>query len=312
MGRIYSIVRSPLDFNGDAIMSEKETDDNFEMPNVEIKSEADLYNFIFQEDDITWQAVILDLARSGKINPWDIDVSVLSQEYIQTIKKLKEMNFRLSGKVILAGAILLKLKAERLGVTQLLAMLDPDKYPQEADDSDDGFYLEREKHFTKAGLNLTIPRARKRKVTVFELVEALKKALDVDIKRTERLAAWKNQPLRPLPEVRRPDIFAKIEAVFFKIRQFVKKFNKKTMKFEEIVPSKEKKDVIWTLIPLLHLANQDKLTLRQEEPFGQLYIDVHETSLKEKLEKSLFVKDEKQEEEKANKKEAKGHKKTKK
>lgn len=157
-----------------------------------------------------------------------------------------------------------------------------------------------------------IPRVRKRKVTVFELVEALKKALDVDIKRAERLAAWKNQPIHPLPEVRRVDIFAKIEAVFAKIRLFVKKFNKKTMLFEELIPSKNKKDIIWTLIPLLHLANEDKIALRQQVPFGQLYVDVHETSLKEKLEKRLFIRDEDKEKEEAKENSLKqGHRKKK-
>jgi len=281
----------------------EEMDNEPEIPAVEIKSESDLYNLIFQEDDITWQAVILDLARSGKINPWDIDVSVLAQEYLKTIKKLKEMNFRLSGKVILAGAILLKLKAERLGVTQLLSLMDPDKYLV-ADDEPDSFDQEREKHFTKAGLDLTIPRVRKRKVTVFELVEALKQALDVDVKRAERLAAWKNQPIRALPEIRKVDIFAKIEAVFAKIKQFVRQFKKTTMTFEEIVPSKNKKDIIWTLIPLLHLANQDKINLRQETPFGQIYVDVHESTLKEKLEKSLFEKEDEEEKKEHGKKKA--------
>lgn len=277
--------------------TEKIDNEEFDMPPIEIKSESDLYNLIFKEDDITWQAVIYDLARSGKINPWDIDVSVLSQEYLKTIKKLKEMNFRLSGKVILAGAILLKLKAERLGVTQLLALMDPDKYPA-GDDSDDGFDLEKEKHFTKAGLDLTIPRARKRKVTVFELVEALKEAIDVDARRAQRMAEWKNQPMHPLPEVKRVDIFAKIEEVFSRLRRFVRKFKKKTIKFEEIVPTQNKKDIIWTLIPLLHLATQDKLDLRQETPYGQIFIDVHESSLKEKLQKSLFIKEELKEEKK--------------
>ena len=281
--------------------AEKVNEEEFDIPAVEIKSESDLYNLIFKEDDITWQAVIYDLARSGKINPWDIDVSILAQEYLKTIKKLKEMNFRLSGKVILAGAILLKLKAERLGVTQLLALMDPDKYAVPEDSDDDGFDLEREKHFTKAGLNLTIPRARKRKVTVFELVEALKEAIGVDAKRAQRMAEWKNQPLHPLPEVRKVDIFAKIEEVFSRLRQFVKKFKKKTVKFDEIVISKNKKDIIWTLIPLLHLANQDKLDLRQEVPFGQIFIDVHESSLKEKLEKSLFMKEPEEEKKKETK-----------
>src|SRR3989338_9890515 len=100
---------------------EFDKEDEPKIPTVEIKNQNDLYNLIFEEDDITWQAVILELVRENKIDPWDIDISVLTQEYLKILKKLKEMNFRLSGKVVLAGAILLKLKAERLGVDQLLS-----------------------------------------------------------------------------------------------------------------------------------------------------------------------------------------------
>ena len=153
---------------------------------------------------------------------------------------------------------------------------------------------------------MTLPGARKRNVTVFELVEALKEAIGVDVKRAQRMAEWKNQPLRPLPEVRRVDIFEKIEQVFDRLRQFVRKFKKKSVKFEDIVPTQTKKDIIWTLIPLLHLATQDKLDLRQETPYGQIFIDIHESSLKEKLEKSLFFRDEKKEEKEVKNKKRKG------
>ena len=71
-----------------------------------------IHEIIFKEDDITWQSLILELAREGKIDPWDVDISVLAREYIDIVKKLKEHNFRLSGKVILASAILLRLKSE--------------------------------------------------------------------------------------------------------------------------------------------------------------------------------------------------------
>lgn len=263
-----------------------ELEPEFEIPSVEIKNQDDLYNLIFEQDDITWQAVILELAREGKINPWDIDISVLAQEYLQIIKKLKEHNFRLSGKVILAGAILLRLKADRLGVDQLLALMNPEKYADDdSDTEDDGFDLDAEKRFTKAGLNLRIPGVRKRKVTVFELVESLKRALDVDDKRQRRLAEITKVPVQPLPEIKRVDIFAKIEAVFSKLKDFVKRFKKKTVEFDEIVPSKEKKDIIWTFIPLLHLANQDKIVLRQDEHFGKIYVDIKEAELAKGLQK---------------------------
>jgi len=273
-----------------------EIEEDLNLPAIEIKSESDIYNLIFHEDDITWQAVIYELARSKKIDPWDIDVSVLSQEFIASIKKLKEMNFRLSGKVILAAAILLKLKSERLGLEHLLMLTNPEQFPEE-DDSIDLIDLETEKRFTKAGLNPRIPGVRKRKVTVFELVEALKEALDTDEKRRIRQTTPREM-IRPLPEIRRVDIFSKIEAVFGKLRDFVKKFKRTTVEFEEILPSKEKLDIIWTFIPLLHLANQGKIVLRQDEPFGKIYVDVKEAELakglkKEDVDRKPEVKEEK-------------------
>jgi len=194
------------------------------------------------------------------------------------------MNFRLSGKVVLAGAILLKLKAERLGVDQLLSLTNPEQFTQDNIEEDTTDF-DIEKHFTKAELDLRIPGVRKRKVTVFELVDALKKALAVDEKRQQRIAAWHNQLIRPLPEIKKVNIFEKIEAVFLRLKYYVKKFKKTTVEFEELVPSKGKKDIIWTFIPLLHLANQEKVTLRQDEPFGTIYVDIKEGELAKGLKK---------------------------
>ena len=49
-----------------------------------------------EEDDVTWKTIIMDLCKSGKIDPWDIEVSILAQEYLKIVSKLKETNFRLS------------------------------------------------------------------------------------------------------------------------------------------------------------------------------------------------------------------------
>ena len=89
-----------------------------------------LYNLLMQKDEITWQTIIHDLVRTGEMDPWDIDVSILSQRYIETIRKLQEHNFFLSGKVLLASAILLKLKSDRL-VTEYIARLDNQLFPPE-------------------------------------------------------------------------------------------------------------------------------------------------------------------------------------
>jgi len=259
------------------------------------KADEFFYKLIVEEDDVTWQTLIYELAREGKIDPWDIDISVLSQEYLATVKKLKEMNFRLSGKVILAAAVLLKMKAERIGLEQLLMLTNPEKF--ETEEADDLDMEPGEKHFTKAKLDTKIPLPRKRKVTIFELVEALKKAVEVDERRRER---WES--LRPPPtphiEIRKIDIFGKIETVFNKLRDIFAEFKRTVIKFEEVIPSKEKRDVVWTLIPLLHLANQGRLELRQEEAFGEILIKTSEKDLSRDLSREEYEEDEKEAEEK--------------
>ncbi len=246
-----------------------------------MKANKQIYDIIFQEDDVTWQTMIYELARENKIDPWDVDISVLTKEFISMMYQLKEMNFRLSGKVILAAAILLKLKTERLGVEQLLMLTDPEQFPEQLPEPDaDLFDVEYEKQFTKAELYPRIPGIRKRKVTMFELVGALKKALEVDERRHKRLLEAKQEIFaKPLP-AKKVDILAKIEAVYNRLKQFMKKFKKKTVEFDYILPSKERKEVVWTIIPLLHLAHQHKVSLRQKEPFGKIYVDIHEDEFK--------------------------------
>ncbi len=241
----------------------------------EINHPNQIYGMILQGDDVKWQAIIYDLVRAGRVDPWDLDVSILSREYLNVLRKMKAMNFRLSGKVVLAAAILLKMKSERLGVDQLLALQNPDEY---ADDDLDNDLIdtETEKHFNKARLAARIPGVRKRKVTVFELIDALKKALEVDERRQTREAELEELHRPVTMEVKKVDIFAKIEALWAKLKGFVKRFKKHSVAFTEILPSKEKKDIIWTLIPLLHLAQHQKLELRQDTSFGEIFVDMYD------------------------------------
>ncbi len=236
----------------------------------------EIYDMILQGDDVKWQAIIYDLVREGRIDPWDLDVSVLAREYLHVLRELKQHNFRLSGKVVLAAAILLKMKTERLGVEQLLALTNPDEYGDDLQENENDLVdLEEEKHFKKASLSARIPGVRRRKVTVFELMDALKKALEVDQRREQKQIE--------MTELRKPreliikkfDIFAKIEQLWTKIKSFVQKFKKNSVTFSEILPSKEKKDIIWTLLPLLHLAQHQKVELRQDASFGEIFIDLH-------------------------------------
>src|SRR3989338_9153432 len=74
-----------------------------------------IFSIIFSKaDEVTWQSIIFDLVKSEQMDPWDIDISTITQKYIHMLKTLKEHDFRVSGKVLLAAAILLKMKSHKL------------------------------------------------------------------------------------------------------------------------------------------------------------------------------------------------------
>lgn len=245
-----------------------------------------IYSLIFQEDDLRWQTIIYELIRTGKIDPWDIDISLFSKEYLKMIEKLKELNFRISGKVVLAAAILLRMKTNRLGLQEFLGLIEEpeQELKPELDEFEDEFSNEVEqkieklanhiKHNTKKKIILDprLDRKRERKVTVFELMSALKKAMEVDERRKERHIKIQVQNQKPEFKIKKIDIMGKIRQVYERLIVFFKKYRRNTVEFTQIIPSNKKKDIIWTFVPLLHLANQGKIEIMQSKPFGKLHI----------------------------------------
>ncbi len=225
-----------------------------------------LLNMLMQENEITWQSIIYDLVKSEQMNPWDIDVSLLTKKYIEIIKELEEHNFFISGKVLLASAILLKIKSNKL-LTENIAQFDSQLFA--TDDELLEEIDEMQEEFRIPPLLLKTPQARKRKVGLNDLMRALNKALEVDKKR--KIRKLKERVIR---EVRLPEkkinIGDLIKIIYEKILNIFKK--KEEVTFTELVNSDKKEDKIMTFIPLLHLDNKNKINLDQKEHFGEIFI----------------------------------------
>ena len=73
-----------------------------------------LFEMLMSKDEITWQSLIYELVKTEQMNPWDIDISLLARKYLEVIHKLREVNFFISGKILLASAILLRIKSNKL------------------------------------------------------------------------------------------------------------------------------------------------------------------------------------------------------
>jgi segregation and condensation protein A len=201
------------------------------------------------------------------MNPWDIDISVLTQKYIETVHALQDMNFLISGKVLLASAILLKIKSHKL-VAEEIPYLENLIFPPEPEE----YFEEEKQEYAIPDLTIKTPQARKRKVSVNDLVSALHKALEVNHRRVMRKVAEKNFKMPEIPQ-RKVDISRLIKDVYDKILSFFRK--KEPVTFSKLVPSDKKEDRIMTFIPLLHLDHQEKIVLEQKEHFGEIDILEH-------------------------------------
>ncbi len=244
-----------------------------------------LFDMLFKDEDVSWKTMIYELVKSEKMDPWDINIHHLAQRFLDMLNKMKEMNFRISGKIIIAAAILLRIKSNKL-VNDDLSELD--NLIASTQQMEDEFYQElegiqsqgeaegvhqKDRRFT---LIPRTPQPRKRKVSVYDLVEALQKALDVKQRRNKRFLERQESLVEAPKDV--VNISKEIDHIYHEIMEHFKKLEeKKGIPFSSLVASKDKLGKIYTFIPLLHLTNQRKVDLEQQEHLAEIYI--HEPKL---------------------------------
>jgi segregation and condensation protein A len=245
-----------------------------------------LYDILTNQDEITWKSIIIELIRTEKMDPWDINVSQLSKMYIKTLKKLKEMNLRLSGKVLLAAALLLRIKSTRLVGED---MMEFDRLLASGDNPDQ---LYGEENFVEGQLNnmgVTMgkdirlipktPQPRQRKVSVYDLIDALAVALNV---RRRRILNQIQTRSLDVPE-KKYDISKLMDTLYDDVVECLMKDSSQRIAFSDLVPGESKMDKVLTFIPLLHLTNARKVDLEQNDHFEEIYVKLAKQEKQQKL-----------------------------
>jgi segregation and condensation protein A len=80
--------------------------------------------------------ILVDLAKRGDIDPWNLDLTAVADQYLETVQQLKASDLRITGKVLLYLAILLRMKSDILthGAAFWLADTATDDYLATDDD----------------------------------------------------------------------------------------------------------------------------------------------------------------------------------
>lgn len=229
-----------------------------------------------------WQVMIFELINSEQLDPWDINIIILTKKYFEKIEEMQDADFYISSKILLAAALLLRIKSEFL-LNRHIKSIDEILFGKKEENK----YVVERIEINEDELPLLIPKtplSRLKKVTLPELLTALDKAINTESRRIRKeveVVRAKKLSEIDFPTFRRIDLKDRIKHFYAKILTFLKKKavdNEKNMNkigYSNMV-GKDKEEKISCFLPLLHLSNTQKLWLEQEKHLDEIYIYLYE------------------------------------
>ncbi|MBU1136217.1 MAG: segregation/condensation protein A [Nanoarchaeota archaeon] len=220
--------------------------------------------------EVNWQSIIYDLINTEQLDPWDIDISLLAKKYTEKIRELEETNFFVSSKVLLAAAILLRLKSDFL-LHKYLKNIDEILFGKKQETSRPIERIELdEDDLPKIYPKTPLPRYKK--VSLQELIDSLNKAMSTENrrikKRVERIQQERETEI-VLPKSR-ISLKDKIKKIYSLI---LTNFGKKQKKLSySSIAGNSKESRLSCFLPVLHLDSQHKIFLEQESHFDEIWI----------------------------------------
>ena len=167
-------------------LDEDELVDAVELKRAEKIGQNQLYDIVTGRQS-DWQAIIYELIHTEQLDPWDIEITVLTKRYFEKIIEMEEMDFYISSKVLLAASLLLRIKSELL-LSRHIRSIDEILFGKK----DENKYVAERIEIDEEDLPLLIPKTplpRQRKVTLDELMSALNKAINTETRRIKREVA---------------------------------------------------------------------------------------------------------------------------
>ena len=243
--------------------------------------EINLSNIAKSTIDNSWRDFLFDIINKHGLNPWDLDISLFTKSYLESIKNLKNIDFNISAKFLVISIYLLKMKSKELLQNDIKNFEEFERETEESDFED--FPEEFENGFEKKKtykIKLRNPFERKKKVSIFELIKELETTLkNSEIKKQralERKILSQEKYEGPIFEKKTKNLKDLLIELIEEIEFHLNKMGH--LKFSMLVDKKKhtKINILEKFIPLLHLSNQNKIILEQNKHFGEIHITKNE------------------------------------
>lgn len=202
--------------------------------------------------------VLVELAKKGEIDPWDIDIALTTQRFLEYIDSLEKRDLRIPARTLLYAAMLLRMKSDFVEESK---EEEPELIPDE---------VEFEVEETIDGLpQPPIRRHTKRPVTLEELISELRKAEMVGRRKAMR-ERWPESPAEKAMDLSHEEgIEDRIKALGPILDSIFA--SSKNATFTDI----KSKERVMDYVSLLFMAQRRQVWLEQEEFFQELYIRRH-------------------------------------
>lgn len=231
-----------------------------------------IHDILFSRE-ISWQEIIYDLINTEQLDPWDIDIGILTNKYLEKIRRLEEEDFFVSSKVLLAAAFLLRIKSEIL-LSKYLKSIDEILFGRKDDEK-----IVRQIDWNEIDIQdlpdlvPKSPLPRFRRVTLKELIESLDKAIVTENRRIKKEILTSNalrETAISLPK-RRFNPTGKSQEIYEKLMNYIKQNFVEKISFTELAGSDKEERIIHFLM-LLNMDSQRKVWLEQENHFEEFHI----------------------------------------
>jgi segregation and condensation protein A len=227
--------------------------------------------------------ILVGLAERGEIDPWNINIIEVTDRFLSELERRRQLNLQVSGRTLFYASTLLRMKSEQLQIVEEVEDegdgddLFGDDYGGEAgDEIDYGSRLgpiERLEHEIQRRLDRK--NLRKSPITLFELITELKNIEKEERRRRRMTVDHSDDSLIDADDVvsiAHEEGFQ--ESSLTRLAEYLEGLEiDEEMTLAELCEKME-----WGIpevyIPLLFLALDGRCSLRQEEFFGDIWVQI--------------------------------------
>lgn len=227
--------------------------------------EVSIYKDRFDLEELVkntmWKELLIELVEGNKLDPWDVDIAVIADKYVQAIRKMKVLDLHVPANIIFAASVLLRMKSE------LLPIFDEVQEEPEAEE-----YSEVQMGIARPEVPGMIFKFRvqpKKRITLEELMDALEDAMKFQEKREERAQFEVPQMQLKIPT---EDIDRRMEKVLGLIGDNADSYGLTTFAALSAGYAKSESVLIGLFVPILFLADSDRIAIRQDSFFEEIFI----------------------------------------